>query len=56
MKAEWGIASLLVNSDWSNKIMNTFYVHDINESGMRSYKLVCEFRLEQQDHEHSLRS
>jgi hypothetical protein len=29
MKAECGIASLLAISEWSNKIMNELYVHDI---------------------------
>ena len=29
MKAERGIASLLANSDWSNKKMNKLYVHFI---------------------------
>jgi hypothetical protein len=30
--------------------------YDIIKSGMRKCKLVCNFRLEQQDHEHAFRS
>ncbi len=33
MKAEGGIASLLADSDWSNKRMNTFSVHGLMKSG-----------------------
>ena len=38
--------SSLIISEWSDKIMNMFFVHDLIKSVVRKYKLVHNFRSE----------